>query len=312
MTSSIAPSLSSRAQGLFLGLASGNALGLPWENIWPKQEIAKLSGGTIREIAATERDLPWDDDLAQAVILAQALIEKGELELEDLGQRLLAWMKENGRGIGNLTQRVLEDIAQGTPVAEASAYAQESLGRNWSAGNGAVMRCAPLAIALWNDREELVKQTVLSAQVTHWNPLCVWSAVAFNLALAGAFAGKPLDCIALADELQAFGAPSAVSDAINGAKAPLERFQLDGKTKGFTLKAMQVGLWALRVHGNTEDILETLILEGGDTDTNGAIAGAALGARFGVESLPERWISSLARPDEIRALADALLARAKV
>ena len=46
---------------------------------------------------------------------------------------------------------------------------------------------------------------------------------------------------------------------------------------------------------------------GRDTDTNGAVAGAVLGARFGVSAIPERWIERLPNPWELESLADRLL-----
>jgi ADP-ribosyl-[dinitrogen reductase] hydrolase len=50
-----------------------------------------------------------------------------------------------------------------------------------------------------------------------------------------------------------------------------------------------------------------VVLEGGDTDTNAAVAGAALGARFGIEAIPERWISSVRDADKIAGLAVKLV-----
>lgn len=302
------PSLPSRAHGLLLGLASGNSLGTPWSEIWPKDKILAQSGGKVLEIDPEESARPWNADLAQAVLAGEALLGKKTVELEDLGRHLLLWMTENGRGIAVLTRRVLEDVETGTPVEEASSYACESLGRNWSAGNGALARGLALVPALWGRQEQLIEETRRAAQATHWNPLCEWSSTALNLALADTFAGLPLDCRALAETLRTLGAPGAVADAVDGAKAPLERFQLDGKTKLFTLKAMQVGLWALRTEGTPEEILERVILEGGATDTNAALAGAAVGARFGVEALPEAWLARLARPEALKDLADRLLA----
>jgi ADP-ribosylglycohydrolase len=302
------PSLPSRAHGLLLGLASGNCLGTPWSEIWPKDKILAQSAGKVLEIDSGEKERPWNADLAQAVLAGEALLEKKSIEIEDLGRHLLLWMTENGRGIAVLTRRVLEDVEQGTPVEEASSYACESLGRNWSAGNGALSRGISLVPALWGRQDQLIEATRQAARTTHWNPLCEWSSIALNLALADAFAGIPLDCRTLAETLRTLGAPGAVADAVDGAKAPLDRFQLDGKTKLFTLKSMQVGLWALRAEGTPESILERVILEGGATDTNAALAGAAVGARFGIEALPQEWIANLARPADLTDLADRLLA----
>lgn len=302
------PSLPSRSLGLLLGLAAGNRLGSPWSELWPKEKIREGSNGRVRALLPEELAQATPSDTAQAQTVATSFLDNGSIDLELLGRSLLGWMTENGRSVPVLTRRVLEDIETGTPVEEASSYACESLGKNWSAGSGALARSLVLVPALWGQTDRLVEEVRTCIRATHWNPLCEWSGAALALALADTFAGLPLDCRALAETLRTLGAPSAVADAVDGAKAPLERFQLDGKTKLFTLKAMQVGLWSLRAEGTPEELLERVVLEGGATDTNAALSGACLGARFGAEALPEGWTSCLPEAAALSALSGKLLA----
>ena len=308
MTESTETTLSSRAQGCLLGLACGNALGLPYEDVWPATEVYKKSGGTVREIDSAERNKPWDDDTAQAVVVARELSETGRLGLRELAKRLIVWRNENGRGIPTLVDRVLDEIEGDVPVEEASEDAFQRLGRNWSANNAAVVRGIPVAIKFCRDPHHIASETVISAKVTHWNPLCIWSAVALNLGIATILRDEPLHLDALAEEIKGHGAPETVCDAVRGSRAPLSMFLLDGKAKSYSLKAMQVGLWALRNEGSMEDLLEAVIFEGGDTDTNAAIAGAAIGARLGLGSVPTRWIASIHDSEKIAELAAKLVA----
>jgi ADP-ribosyl-[dinitrogen reductase] hydrolase len=300
----------SRAEGCLLGLACGNALGLPYEDLWPAQAVVEKSSGQVRGWDPAEKDKPWDDDTAQAVLVARMLAE-GPLSLEGVGRRLLAWRDENGRGIKPLVARVLDDVEGDVSVEEASHDAFERLGRNWSATNTAVVRSVPVAIRHAREKTRIVEETAVSSRATHWNPLCVWSATAFNLALARTLLDEPFEPSLLAAEVDALGAPESVVEAVRASKAPLSAFHLDGKTKANTLKAMQVGLWALQQpEPKVEHLLEFLILEGGDTGTNAAIAGAALGAKFGAEAIGSRWIEALHEPDDIRQAARRLLADA--
>lgn len=308
MTESIAIPYSSRAQGCLLGLACGNALGLPYQDVWPASEIFEKSGGSVREIDANEKFMLWDDDTAQAMLVAEALVEVGRMNLRDLGKRLVAWRQNNGRGIPTLVDRVVDEIEGEIPVEEASEDAFQRLGRNWSANNAAVVRAIPIAIKFYQDPRRIVSETVISAKVTHWNPLCVWSAVAFNLGLATILREEPLHLAALAEEVRGHGAPDPVCDAVAASRAPLSMFLLDGKAKSYTLKAMQVGLWALLADGELDVLLEAVVFEGGDTDTNAAIAGASIGARLGRSAISEEWMESLREPQRIVALAEALIA----
>lgn len=296
----------SRAEGCLLGLACGNSLGLPYEDIWPASAVVEKSSGRVRGWDPSEKDQPWDDDTAQAVLLAEMLAE-GPLSLEGLGRRLLRWRQQNGRGITPLVNRVLDEIEGGVPVEEASLEAFERLGRNWSSTNTAVVRSIAVALRHASDKNQLVEQTGVSSRATHWNPLCVWSATSFNLALSSTLLDEHVVLPTLADEVRSLGAPDLVVEAIRAARAPLSTFLLDGKTKSNTLKALQVGLWALQQsEPKVEDLLEFLILEGGDTGTNAAIAGAALGAKFGRESLGSRWIAALHEPERIAQIARRL------
>ena len=295
-----------RIEGCLLGLACGNSLGLPYENLWPASAVVERTQGRVRGWEPEEKDKPWDDDTAQAVLIAQMLAE-GPLTLDGVGHRLVRWKKENGRGIKTLVDRVLDEIEGDIPVGEASLDAFERLGRNWSATNTAIVRCIPVALRHATDPKTMVEQTGVAARATHWNPLCVWSATALNLGLATVLRDEPLHLQALAEEARSHGAPDPVCDAVLASRSPLSFFLLDGKAKAYTLKAMQVGLWALlQPEPNVEDLLESLILEGGDTGTNAAIAGAALGARVGREGIGSRWIAALHEPETISMAAHRL------
>jgi hypothetical protein len=75
---------------------------------------------------------------------------------------------------------------------------------------------------------------------------------------------------------------------------------------GYTLKAMQVGLWALRQKLSFKEVLVEVVEAGGDTDTNGAVAGAVMGARVGLSGIPPRWRDNIRDPDYLIELADRL------
>lgn len=300
-----------RLEGCLLGLACGNALGLPYENLWPAETIVERTQGRVRGWDPAEKDLAWDDDTAQAVLIAGMLAE-GPLTVEGVGRRLLRWKLENGRGIKTLVSRVLDDVEGDVPVEEASQEAFERLGRNWSATNAALVRGIPVALRHPDDPATLVEQTGVAVRATHWNPLCVWSATAFNLGLATILREEPLHLQTLAETVRSHGAPDSVCDAVNASRAPLSVFLLDGKAKAYTLKAMQVGLWALlQPQPKVEELLESLILEGGDTGTNAAVAGAALGARVGTSGLGSRWIAALHDPEAIAEAAQRLAGESK-
>ena len=76
---------------------------------------------------------------------------------------------------------------------------------------------------------------------------------------------------------------------------------------GHTLIALQLGLWAADTALDFEEALEEVMTAGGDTDTNGAVAGAVLGARYGYEHIPAEWLDCVPEPDRLERLARDLL-----
>ena len=330
-----------RARGLMVGIATGNLLGIVQEG-WSKQRVAEWFPEGVREIAAAT-GYPDDDDLAQAIIIAEAA-ERGPLDPDDLGRRFWDWAETNGLGMGGLTSHVLElyggDVPQflaargmagsarepsGMPIMEASRTA-------WSgsrAGNGAAMRCAPIAIRWRDDPLSLVRNSIVSAVPTHWDKRCGWSCALLNLAAAAALRGVSITPDELLDagvaairaslpDLKRYGygasVPESVREAVlEAADAEIAEVRLDDDSMGFTLRALVVGLVAFWRASDVEQALSSVIEGGGDTDTNGAVAGALLGARFGLEAIPRRWRDRIAEIREgrtrIESLADGLLLR---
>jgi len=301
--------LRDRYRGTLLGLAVGNTLGLPFES-WPSREIRRRYPKGIREIDPEETKLPWDDDLAQAVILAEAILQYDTLRNEDLAARLMEWFESNGRGMGSQTRAVMNALRQGMLPSEAAKLVWERDGGQ-PAGNGAVMRCAPVAMRWPRDRKKLLEETETSARVTHHDPRCSWSAFAVNLVVAEALNGRKPSIDSIAGTMEGAGVgPHTVHAVRDVAGHTLEYLKLDGSAIGFTLKAMQAGLWCLEYSGDFEESLVAVIQAGGDTDTNGAVAGAILGALHGASSIPDRWTTRIARADRLVSLADSLLERA--
>ncbi len=306
--------LEDRGRGLMLGLAVGNALGVQTE-FWDAEEIVAAHPAGLREIDPAEHLHPWDDDVAQAAVLAEAMLAgNGRMTCEDLARRLTAWFDDNARGIGNLTYRLVESWKRGVPAADAARHAWEEIHPR-AAGNGAVMRCAPVALRWHGNGDVLVEESARSCLVTHYDPRCVMSCLAFNVALAVTLGGGVVDLERLARAVpEETHDEGQTADAIRAAanERP-ETMQLDREPgSGYTLLALQVGLWAATAGTDFEETLVRIVSCGGDTDTNGAIAGAALGARFGARAIPVRWIEALREPQRLIELADGLVAASRV
>ncbi|MXY85388.1 MAG: ADP-ribosylglycohydrolase family protein, partial [Chloroflexi bacterium] len=76
---------------------------------------------------------------------------------------------------------------------------------------------------------------------------------------------------------------------------------------GHTYLCMQAALWCLDTNDGLEEALIRIVNAGGDTDTNAAVAGAVLGARFGASAIPQRWLECVPDPERIESATQALL-----
>ena len=330
--------LPERARGMMVGIGAGNLLGIRFEGWSTAEQLRETHPDGVRDIEARP-GYPDDDDLAQAILLAEACAEFDALDPHDLMRRLWHWAEINGAGMGIQTGDVLERYAHlrdkpadgegGDPFAPSRSVWEES-GRS-AAGNGSVMRCGPVALRWFDDDATLARNSVVSAAVTHWDPRCIWSTLLADFAIGACLRGEPIAADELLNQasaaLHAAGAelaqfelpdqpPPDVLDAVAAALAPgaqVADLLLDSGGIGYAPKALGATLWAAHHAENVEEGLVAIVSAGGDTDTNAAPAGAALGARFGLEGIPPRWhkrINELREDREpLESHADLLLAR---
>ena len=307
-----------RARGMMVGIGAGNLLGIRFEGWSTAEQLRETHPDGVREIEARP-GYPDDDDLAQAILLAEACAEFDALDPDDLMRRLWHWAEINGMGMGIQTGDALERYAhlrdepvggEGSDPFEPARSVWEESGRN-AAGNGSVMRCGPVALRWLGAAAALARNSVVSAAVTHWDPRCIWSTLLADFAIAACLRGEPIEADRLLNQasaaLRAAGGelaqfdlpdqpPPDVLDAVAAALAPgaqVADLLLDSGGIGYAPKALGATLWAAHHAENVEEGLVAIVSAGGDTDTNAAPAGAALGARFGLEGIPQRWRSRI-------------------
>lgn len=299
------------ARGVMLGLAVGNLLGLPVEGS-SRESIGRHFPDGVREISPDERHRPMDDDLAQAVDLGESLLENDDLPnagwVEEFTRRLVKWRRQNGRGIGITTSAVIGLLEKGTPPPDAGQTVYLANGR--IAPNGGLMRCAPVSLLWHSEPVRLVEDSAVSCMVTHHSPLCQWSCLVINVAIAMLRGGVVPEIAALVRALEADDAPIEVIEWANEVREGIESLRWNHRHIGHTLLCMQFGLWATQTPLGFEEALVEVVGSGGDTDTNGAVAGAVLGARYGARAIPQRWLDCIPQRDRLERLADRMVGAA--
>jgi ADP-ribosyl-[dinitrogen reductase] hydrolase len=245
------------------------------------------------------------DDTEQALCIARSLVERGEFDPADVAERFVAWYDTGPFDIGGMTRRSLDRLKRGDAWDEAGQYVWEQSREGRNAGNGSVMRCAPLAVPYATDWDRLGEVSRQSSQITHADPRCTEGCAVLNLTVAGLLedADAPLQ-----DALDYVGgdAPGELVAALE----PLVRGDTPAalETSGYVVHSLQTAIHDGLFAESAEEAIVTAVNRGGDADTIGAIAGAVAGARFGASQLPDRWVSTVREAEEIEELTDRLVA----
>lgn len=299
------PQLLTRARGALLGLVIGNQLGVPTEHCGTAGAIREAFPGGVRDLAPRPAGSPFDDDAAMALELAESLVERGDFDVPDVARRWVRWMQRDGRGIGLTTRHALHLIERGIEPFEAGRMARDA---GAAAGNGAVMRCLPVALRYYDDVDRLIRVSAQQAAVTHADERCTWGAAAVNVAARELLHGNTSFVQEVLHRLESV-APRALIDAIarvSGEQEDALPIAAPGEY-GYVVHCVEIAFWCALHRRSLEEALIFLVEAGGDTDTNAAVAGALLGARDGQAAIPRRWLDQLGAAKEISALAERLL-----
>jgi ADP-ribosyl-[dinitrogen reductase] hydrolase len=291
-----------RFRGCLVGLAVGDALGGPLE-FMAADQIAAQYGGPVREMVGggwlSLRPGEYTDDTQMTLCIAESIVERQAFDMTDVAGRFVVWYDSQPKDIGNITRLALQALKQGAPWQEAGHLAHRQAGGR-SAGNGSVMRCAPVALYRWRDYRQLVADSVDSSRATHWDDLACYGAAALNLVVAELLQGRRQGAVGVAVE-----ALSGLAPAVTQRLATVEGL-VDLRPTGFVLDTLEAALSCWRRAGSFEEALVAAVNLGGDADTVGAVCGALAGADFGLAGIPSRWLESLEGRAHLVRLADEL------
>ncbi len=317
-----------RARGMLVGLAVGDALGAPVEFGFISDSIRELGDKIAHFMNSPHGDAgEWTDDTSMALCIADSLLEKRGYDSYDIMNKFYRWVKDGYRShdgypaddVGLQTRREIIKYHR-NPIV----YRDED--KTDSAGNGAIMRLAPIVIANFSpislksintiqdlDFKSVVEIAMLSCRETH-NSIaaeCVTAlfAIALQAALCGCSKSEIRGLIQRQDwnkgaEYKYFLLEHAhlLVDRALGDSLDLQDLG------GYIVDAFAIALWGFTHTDNFRDGMLKVIQLGGDTDTNAAIYGQLAGAFYGYESIPEEWRGGVQLADELIEIADNLLA----
>lgn len=289
-----------RAIGALLGLAVGDAVGTTLE-FKPRASIKPISdmvGGGPFGLKPGQ----WTDDTSMALCLGHSLLECRGFDAGDQMRKYVAWrdtgyMSSTGAffDIGNATNAALSRFQQtGNPFAGSVDPG--------SAGNGSIMRLAPVPILWHRDLDAATRLAVESSRTTHAAPECLEASAFLGRALLRAIRGAPKEAILFGDD-RPYHEPSLRAIAA-GQYRTLAVSQIRGT--GYVVDCLSAALWCfLRADTFEAAVLQAANL-GDDADTTAAVCGQLAGALYGRDGIPVRWRERVYMGSEIAQLAGDL------
>ncbi|MBF1465111.1 ADP-ribosylglycohydrolase family protein [Prevotella pallens] len=297
--------------GTIFGQAIGDALGLGTEFL-SKTEIREKYPDGLKEYSQIIRDYhrakfqpgSWSDDTDMMLCIANAIIEDKGINLHTIARNFKQWVyAPETRGVGQTTLKVLS-IAEYVEKPHQVAELIWRMTRTKNAANGSVMRTAIIGL-----KKENVAQTAEDVcKLTHFDPRCVGSCVIVS---------EIINHLIWHDEQLSYSQIITIGNKYDKSIAEyidkayyngIESLELDEPSSiGYTLKALGSALWCLFHANDFEEGLLRVVNEGGDADTNAAVACAMLGAKFGYTSIPQKYTDGLTRKNDLMRITNYLM-----
>lgn len=288
-----------RFLGCLLGLACGDAVGTTVE-FKPRGTFIPLTdmvGGGPFNLEVGQ----WTDDTSMALCLASSLLEQQGFDAHDQMTRFCRWYRQgywssNGRcfDIGNTVSQALRRFEQTGEAVAGSTAAH-------SAGNGSIMRLAPIPMFYFSTSLARVEQAAAASSITtHGAIECVDACRLLAGILQRALAGEPKEAVLFADNDTFAGTEKIVAIA-KGEYRKKEALTIRGT--GYVVDSLEAALWCFY---HTDTFAEAILLAanlGDDADTTAAICGQVAGAFYGESGIPTAWLMRLTQRHEISQLA---------
>lgn len=298
--------LRERVRGCLLGLAVGDAVGTTVE-FRPRgtfEPLTDLVGGGPFRLQPGE----WTDDTSMALCLAMSLIETGGFDPVDQMERYCRWYRQGYLSSTGQCFDIGSTTAQALRRYENTGEPFSGSDHPRSAGNGCLMRLAPVPLFYFPDRDRLVHFAGESSRTTHGAAECVQASRLFAELLYRALAGmtkaailQPMDEATIAGlDLQS---PKLQAIA-TGTYQSKTRDDIRGT--GYVVESLEAAIWCFATTDTFESAILTAANLGDDADTTAAICGQLAGAYYGRSSIPAPWLSCLTMGEQITAIADQL------
>jgi ADP-ribosyl-[dinitrogen reductase] hydrolase len=295
-----------RYRGCLLGLAVGDAVGTTVEFSRPGSfpDVTDMVGGGPFGLAAGQ----WTDDTSMALCLADSVLATGGFDPWDQLARYLRWYREGDRSstgahfdIGATTRASLERYER---TREPWCGAEDAR----AAGNGSIMRLAPVAMRYAATPARAIALAADSSRTTHGVLVAVDACRHLAALIVGALGGATKEELLAPRYAPVPGLWEALPLCPEVAEVAAGSFSGDGPFRGtgYARDCLEAALWAFATTDSFRAGCLRAVNLGDDADTTAAVYGQLAGAFYGEGGIPPEWRARITWGDEIGELADRL------
>ncbi|HNW59687.1 MAG TPA: ADP-ribosylglycohydrolase family protein [bacterium] len=313
--------LEKRIKGCLVGVAAGDAMGMPSSMMSP-ETIQNTFGHIDTFLPAPDGHLlhhgmaagAVTDDTQQTLLIADSIIANGDIDPQDIAQRLIRWGEEirafDSMAVGPSSLRALHAIKSGKSIYEAGRAGDT---------NGAVMRIAPVGLLGCGNRDKTLDLVSRACIPTHNTNIAIAGAAAVAMAIGLALQGEQdvdslikssIEIIEPAMKLGNTWYSASIHDRATLALDIVTRAQDRAEAMSKLYRVIGAGVQISEtvptclaltrlVDGDPVQGVIAAANLGGDCDTIGAITGGMCGAIKGIDAFPGDWIELLSATNNI-------------
>jgi len=311
------PDITDRVLGALLGLACGDALGAPAE--FRSQEDLRATLGEINEMVGGGMWEPgeWTDDTGMTLATAEGILANPSDPVDATGERFLEW-RRTAKDVGSTISAALSAY-RGDWAAASRSTPQATRGK--AAGNGSLMRTLPVSL-VYSDSDTMLRTSARLSAMTHWDAQAEVCCAVYCLCVREVLRGRGL-YEAWHESLQAGRQTSERGSLAPDTPGPkplptgfwvrlkaveslrYDQLQPTGYA-GYALECLEAAAWCCLNSDSVEQTLVRAANLAGDSDTIAAVAGGIAGAFWGYAGVPNRWLISLHRREDLKNCARSL------
>lgn len=293
-----------RFKGCLVGLACGDAVGTTVE-FQPRGSFAPvtdmLGGGPFHLKAGY-----WTDDTSMALCLAMSLIECNGFDAFDQMQRYCRWRAEGYMSSTGECFDIGNTVAEALSAFIATNEPYSGPTREHSAGNGSIMRLAPVAMFYNYSVTDTVFYSGDSSRTTHGALECIEACRLFGVMIHHALNDKSKETILFSHSDSDYQSTKIQAIARGDYQ---NKDYTDIKGSGYVVDSLEAALWCFLNTENYQEAILKAVNLGDDADTTAAVCGQIGGAFYGIQGIPSHWRARIAMLDTIEAIAGSLLAK---